>query len=76
MPLPNTLSMVPLFKNMIKIAAAGGLIHRYLMAHVVVCAGANAFQYPAVQKSLTVSLASLVRLRASDSCGRIKVAQQ
>lgn len=72
MLLPNTLSMVPLFKNMIDFPVLGiNLTNTYWPMWL--CAGANAFNillFKNAFDSLPVSLVEAARL---DGCGRIRV---
>lgn len=72
MLLPNTLSMVPLFKNMIDFPVLGvNLTNTYWPMWF--CAGANAFNillFKDAFDSLPVSLVEAARL---DGCGRLRV---
>ena len=72
MLLPNTLSMVPLFKNMIKLPLLGlNLTDTYWPMWL--CAGANAFNILLFKNSFDSLPVSLVEAARLDGCGRIKV---
>lgn len=72
MLLPNTLSMVPLFKNMISLPLLGlNLTNSYWPMWL--CAGANAFNILLFKNSFDSLPVSLVEAARLDGCGRIRV---
>lgn len=72
MLLPNTLSMVPLFKNMIHFPILGlNLTNTYWPMWI--CAGANAFNILLFKNSFDSLPISLVEAARLDGCGRVKV---
>ena len=72
MLLPNTLSMVPLFKNMISFPVLGlNLTNTYWPMWL--CAGANAFNILLFKNSFDSLPVSLVEAARLDGCGRVGV---